>query len=233
MNKKTAKKLLKKVVEDYNSISNDFDRTRKSDWKEFELFLPYIKNNEKIADLGCGNGRFYSFIKKHKKVKYIGIDNSENLLKAAAENTKEHNDSQSEKPLFIKGDLLELPLKDNEVDAAISIAAFHHIPSKKLRKKSIKEIHRTIKKNGTLIITAWNLFQPKYKKYIWKSRLKWLISLGKYDRRDTLIPWGKTGVKRYYYAFTQQELKSLLEKAGFKIIKEHIDRNFTYICKKK
>jgi hypothetical protein len=91
---------------------------------------------------------------------------------------------------------------------------------------------RILKEKGTLIITVWNLFQPKYKKYIWKSRLRHILSFGKYDSRDTFIPWGKTGVNRYYYAFKPKEFIKLVDNK-FEIIKEIKGNNLIYICRKK
>ncbi len=222
MNQKTAQILLEKVKKDYSHIADEFDVTRQKDWKEFDGFLKYIKKNDSIADLGCGNGRFLKFIAPKRKVKYLGIDNNKDLLKKA---TPKEN--------FLHGDLLSLPLDNESVDVAISIAALHHIPSKKLRKKAVQEIHRIIKKDGILILTSWNLFQKKYKKYIWKAKVKFLLSLGKYDIRDTFIPWGKTGVDRYYYAFTYKELKTLLLNSGFEIIDSQKGNNFVFICRKK
>lgn len=224
MNQKTAQKLLEKVVDDYDNISKEFDQTRKSDWKEFKLFLDYIHNGDHVVDLGCGNGRLFSFLHNHLKIQYHGIDNSKNLLKKAKINNPEAK--------FSYGDLLETGCSDSSTDVVAAIASFHHLPSTKLREKSLKEIRRILKENGTLIITAWNLFQPKYKKYIWKARLRHILSFGRYDWRDTLIPWAKSGVKRYYYAFTAKELKKLLINAGFTILLEKIDRNIVLICKK-
>lgn len=224
MQEKIAKKLLEKVKNDYDEISSEFDQTRHHDWKEFKEFLTYIKDGDKLADLGCGNGRFYNFICDKKKIDYTGVDNSKKLLEKA---TKNHP-----KTRFVAGDLIDIPLKNNSIDVAVAIASFHHLPSKKLREKSLHEIHRILKKDGTFIITVWNLFQPKYKKYIWKSRIKALMTLGKYDMRDTLIPWGKSGVNRYYYAFKEKELRNLLEKNGFSVIESSIGNNILFICRK-
>jgi tRNA (uracil-5-)-methyltransferase TRM9 len=219
-----AKKLLKKVKEDYNQISAEFDQTRKHSWKEFESFLEYISEGDSIADLGCGNGRLYDFLRGKKEIKYIGIDNSEELIKAAKKNFPEVK--------FKVGDLLDIPEKDESTDVAAAIASFHHIPSKELREKSVKEISRILKANGIFILSVWNLFQPRYKKYIRKSRIKSLTTLGKYAPRDTLIPWGKTGVMRYYYAFKEKELENLLKKAGFEILDHQKGNNLVYICRK-
>lgn len=224
MNKKTAKNLMEKVVKDYSEISEDFHKTRKADWKEFHLYLDFIKNQQNITDLGCGNGRFYHFLKKHRQINYIGIDNNKKLLEKAIEHFSDK--------LFKYGDLTAIPLEKSSIDTACCIAAFHHLPSKQLREDSLKEISRTLKDDGTFILSVWNLFQPKYKKYIWYSRLKWLLSFGKYDLNDTFIPWSNTGVKRYYHAFTTKELRKLLKRNGFQIISEHIARNITIICKK-
>lgn len=227
MNEKTAKQLLKKVREDYTKIADEFDQTRQHNWKEFEIFTKYIKDGQIIADLGCGNGRFYSFIKDQKKVKYIGIDNNKNLLKKAR--LKYENDKLAK---FIDGDLLKVPLKKSSVTITLAIASFHHLPSQELRQKSLEEIRRILKNKGIFIISVWNLFQPKYKKHIWKARIRRILSLGKYDWRDTLIPWGKKGINRYYYAFKENELKKLLTENGFKIIEKFNCNNLVFICQK-
>ncbi|PIZ76154.1 hypothetical protein COY05_02110 [Candidatus Peregrinibacteria bacterium CG_4_10_14_0_2_um_filter_38_24] len=223
MREKTAISLLKKVKKDYTEISEEFDRTRKNKWEEFDIFLKYIKEKHTVADIGCGNGRFYEFLKKHKTTKYIGIDNNKKLLEKAK---KEKNAK------FIKGDLLKIPLKKESVNVVLEIASLHHIPSKKLREKAIKEVNRVLKKNGIFIVSVWNLSQPKYKKYIKKAFLKSILTLGKYDPRDTFIPWAKKA-ERYYYAFKENELKRLLETHNFEIIEQEKNNNIVFICKKK
>lgn len=225
MRQKTSKKLLEKIQNDYNFIAEEFDQTRQNNWEEFELFLEYIKNGDNLADLGCGNGRLYAFIKQHRKINYTGIDISKNLIEKAK---KAHPEVQ-----FMLGDLLSLPLGNENFDTVTAIASLHHIPSNKLRKKALQEMHRILKKDGILILTNWNLFQPKYKKYIWKSRFRSILTLGKYNSRDTFIPWRKSGINRYYYAFTENELKGLLDATGFEIITARTKNNFLFICQKK
>lgn len=227
MKEKIAKQLLSKIIKDYDRIAEEFDNTRNHSWKEFEIFLKYIENNQKIADLGCGNGRLFEFLKKNRQIDYVGVDNSKNLLELAKK--KFHNDSNAK---FLEGDLINTKLKTDSIDVITAIASFHHLPGKNARKESLKEMHRILKDKGILIISVWNLFQDKYKKYVWKARLKHIVSLGKYDWRDTLIPWGKTGIDRYYYAFKIKELHQLLETHGFKVLEIAIDNNFVFICQK-
>ncbi len=224
MKEKTAQQLLQKVVDDYSQIADEFAQTRKNEWKEFEMFLPYIKDNMKVLDLGCGSGRFLDFLNKHRKVQYLGVDKCRNLI----ENAKDHH----EKAKFIEADMLDLPIENESIDIVASIAALHHIPSKQLKKKALKEIRRVLKKKGILVLSVWNLNQPKYKKYIWEARLRWFTSFGKYQPRDTFIPWGKSGVKRYYYAFRPKVLKKLLHNLEFEILEEKIGNNIIFICQK-
>lgn len=229
MRKEDAQKLLQKVKRDYAKIAEEFNQTRKMDWKEFTDFLPYVKDGDRVYDIGCGNGRLYDFLSKNLKIKYTGIDNNKELLQFAE---KQHKKCSANVCEFKEGDLLKIPAKSEIADMVFTVAALHHIPSKSLRKKAMEELHRITKRKGIFIVSVWNLFQPKYKKYIWKSRIRKLISLGKYDSRDTLIPWGKSGVTRYYYAFKESELKDLLEQSGFEIIKRKKGNNLVFICRK-
>jgi len=157
-----------------------------------------------------------------KKVISSGKSAKETLEKAKKEKNAK----------FIKGDLLKIPLKKESVNVVLEIASLHHIPSKKLREKAIKEVNRVLKKNGIFIVSVWNLSQPKYKKYIKKAFLKSILTLGKYDPRDTFIPWAKKA-ERYYYAFKENELKRLLETHNFEIIEQEKNNNIVFICKKK
>jgi len=232
MKEKTKKEILASVKKTYNSIAKDFSKTRKMGWDEFEEFLKYIKDNDSIVDLGCGNGRFYQFLKGKRKVKYTGIDNSKKLLEEARKIIKEAKKPQTSKPKFIEGDLLKIPAKPASTKVVTCIAAFHHLPSSSLREKSLKEMHRILQKNGKLILTVWNLLeQPKYKKAVTKAKIKWLTTLGKYEKRGLLIPWGETKIPRYYYAFKQKEIEKLL-KPHFKIIEKKVGKNLIYICEK-
>lgn len=223
MKEKTAKELQNKVIKDYDLIADDFHKTRKFDWKEFKLFLNFIKDRQRLVDLGCGNGRFYNFLRKHRSIRYVGVDNNEKLLEKAGE--------AFNKKIFLRGDMTKIPLENDKFDVACVIASFHHIPSNSLRKTALEEIRRILKPNGMLIMSVWNLFQSKYKKYTLRAKIKWLLSFGKFDIRDTFIPWGDSGVKRYYYAFKPKELRKLLTKNGFEIISEHTGRNIIFIAK--
>jgi len=224
MNKKRVQKILKQNKENWEAIAEEFTKTRKWNWRELELLSKYIKNGQKVLDLGCGNGRLYQLF-NDKQVEYIGIDNSEGLIKIAKRkleilNPKSETNSKSQilnpKPRFIVADALDLGTRfpSNEFDVIISIAFLHHIPSKKLRLKILKNCFSLLKPNGFLIFTVWNLKQWKL---IQRYRL-YSLFLG---QRNVFIPWKAGGKKiwRYHHVFTLREIRRLTKQVGFKIIK--------------
>jgi len=215
MDPKHAKELVDKTKNDFDKIADEFSKSRKDLWPELKKLKRYVKGDEKILDLGCGNGRLFEIFSTQdrsvlgeKKVDYTGIDISSKLIAKA---NKEYGD------YFKVGDMLSLPFSDNYFDSIWSIAAFHHIPSKELRLKALKEMHRTLKKNGLVIMTCWNLYQFRYLKLILKFTFSKFFKKSKLDFKDIFVPWGKMGTNRYYHAFTKNELKNLFRNNGFKI----------------
>ena len=74
--------MLNKVRDDYNIISKHFSETRQGLPQEYRFLADYIKNGDKILDIGCGNGRFlYALEDKHAE--YCGIDSSEEMIELA------------------------------------------------------------------------------------------------------------------------------------------------------
>lgn len=221
-----TKAILDSVKKTYDSIAEDFSKTRNHAWDEFKVFKKYIKSGDFIVDVGCGNGRFYKFLSEKRKDKpiYLGLDTSKKLLKEAKK--------LNPKATFKVGNLIKLPLKDDSSDVTVCIAAIHHIPSKSLRKIAVYELSRITKPNGKLILSVWNLReQKKYRKHRFDAFVRYLLTRGSYEKRGLLIPWGKEKLPRYYYAFKAKEIEKLL-KTHFKIIKKSKDKNLTYICEK-
>jgi ubiquinone/menaquinone biosynthesis C-methylase UbiE len=183
----------------YDDISEEFDQTRKIQWPEFEYFKKFVKNNAQILDLGCGNGRLYDALGE-KKVDYTGLDTSSSLIDKARLNFPDAK--------FKLGDMADLDFPDDYFDIVFSIASFHHIPGKKLRKHVVYEMNRVLKPNGILIVMVWNLFQWKYIKEFLGSLFSFIIHFGlKYSWNDLWIKWGDYPIKRYYHAFLPRELQ--------------------------
>ncbi len=216
MDKEYAEYLLEKTREDYNLIADEFSRTREKPWEELKpLFDYYTKNRERVLDLGCGNGRYYDFLKE-KQVEYTGLDNSEKLIELAKKRYPGLN--------FQIGDALRLPLPDNYFDKVFSIAVLHHFPSEGIRLESLDEVRRVLKKGGLLILTVWKFHEKKEILLLIKYTFLKVIRKSKLDFKDILEPWGKKA-ERYYHWFSERELIKLFDKSGFKIREAGVIRN--------
>lgn len=210
MDEEYAKHLAGKTKNDYDKIAKQFSDVRKSVYQEtVDLIKKHIKKGDRVLDLGCGNGRLYNTIVS-EKIDYIGIDFSEELIKIARKKYPEGE--------FMVADSLNLPFSDNHFDKIYSIAVLHHIPSKKLRLRGMEEIKRTLKSEGFLILTVWNLQERKsIKKLIYKFGLLKLFNRSKLDFGDILKEW-KGSNDCYFHCFKKGELESLVKKAGLRII---------------
>lgn len=217
MRKRKAQKIINQLTTVYDEIADQFSQTRYSARNDFEGFKTYLKQTQRILDLGCGNGRLLLFLQNVKiagkqfKFTYQGIDTSKKLIKLAKNKFPQHK--------FSYGNQLLIPVEDHKFDIIFNIRSFHHIPSKKLRKEALKEMQRVSQKNGIIVITVWNLWQFKYVKNIIQAVARSIITLGAYDYNDTFIKWGRKH-KRYYHAFTLKELRKLAKYAGLEIIKD-------------
>lgn len=210
-----SRRIREKVKQDYDAIAKAFAQTRQKDWREFELFLPYLQKEIRVLDLGCGNGRLVDFLKPFN-VKYEGWDQSEGLLKVAR--------MAHPKATFKKEDMGNLPITKKKWDAIFMVASFHHLPPSD-QTKALKWAHVHLQKDGLLLMTNWNLFQWRF----WKAWLKNFF-WPKFGFKGLEIPWNH-GVKRYYYAFTPRELRSLLKRSSFEILREQNGRNFVTIAR--
>ena len=207
-----SEKIKNDLRELYNDIAREFSATRAYPWKELQVFIPHIKDNFKILDLGCGNGRLLKSLEQSdKKLNYLGVDFSDQLIAQARQN---HPKSK-----FITADMSELYFEPETFDMIFMVASFHHLASRAERLDLLFKANRWLKPGGLLFMTNWNLWQKKYMRYalekFWSKR-SW---------NDFFIPWttddGGT-VWRYYHSFTTGELVYLLKTTHFDLEPEGV-----------
>ena len=120
--------------------------------------------------------------------------------------------------------MTNLPFKENSCDAIICIAVFHHLKTNEERIKSLKEMARVLKKNGTVLLSVWSFHQPQKTKRVFE----------KYG--DIIVPWNKRGniYHRYYDIVEKGEFEKLANVSGFGIKHESYEcGNEVYYLEKK
>jgi len=237
MDKQTQKNLLNIVRRNYEEIAADFSETRKRHleplWSEFVKIGKQVKKNDKILDVGCGNGRLLEIIGK-KDINYLGVDSNQELINIAKQRFSRNK--------FVVGDILDLgQIKDINFNYVFCVAVFHHLPGKNLRIKALRQLKNKVSQDGRIILTVWNLWsQPKFRKLIFKFTLLKLIKknprysgTGKMDFGDILFSGFNAQAQRYYHAFTKFGLRKIIKKSGLKIEKLYKDKyNYYAILKK-
>ncbi|CAD7774702.1 Ubiquinone/menaquinone biosynthesis C-methyltransferase UbiE [Candidatus Methanoperedenaceae archaeon GB37] len=140
----------------YNKYSDYYDKERTRGYYEFindleiDIVNTYIKNDNKILEVGCGTGIILNRISRvvHSK-NIIGIDLSEKMLYEA----KKKNLN------VIMCNANMLPFKNNSFDIVYSFKVIPHIPE---IESVIRDIDRITKKDGLMILEFYNPISFKF-----------------------------------------------------------------------
>ncbi|MGW8185142.1 MAG: class I SAM-dependent methyltransferase [Candidatus Moraniibacteriota bacterium] len=235
MKEELVKKILKDTEIGYELISEKFSQTRNRFWGELEFIKKFTPANGQVLDFGCGNGRLVEIL-LDKDINYVGVDVCENLINAAKKNVEGLRESRKIQFLKIDSDFKKLPFPSEYFDSIYSIAVFHHLPSATLRLEVMRELYRLLKKDGFIIVTVWNLWQPRYRKNIFKNWKEKIFKKSALDFNDCYVSFTNNQGQRFdrfHHAFTTYDLANLLKKSGFNIIEcRKIKGNILVVAKK-
>jgi ubiquinone/menaquinone biosynthesis C-methylase UbiE len=198
----------------YNTIADEFSRTRYTVWDAVKVFLDDIKPNTVLADIGCGNGKNMLY---RKDITNIGMDICENFVKICRER----------KLNVTHGSILNIPFDSNIADNTICIAVIHHLKTLEERVYAISELIRITKPGGHIMIYVWCFEQDS------KSKRQFLT-------QDEMVSFknikGEVLSYRYYHLYTQGELEkeiNMVNNYNFTIKESFKDRNnYVAIIKK-
>jgi len=205
----------------YDDIAGHFSDTRRFLWPDLTFILSFVKEGDRVLDVGCGNGRLYQLFydssigKGSGQIRFFGIDNSEPLIDLA----------RAEYPTgkFCVGDMRSLPYDDNSMDVIVSLVAFHHLPDRQNQSDALLEMARVVTSSGTIILVNWNAYSDWVKEKIVNGEYHCL------GDNLFLVPWrdqdGTVRGNRVYYGFLPTELEELAAKIGLNVVDQYYLRH--------
>lgn len=153
---------MKKVHTHFLKIAKKYNDLRITDTDPILFIKKKLKNlnNIKMADVGCGTGRY--------DIELLGclgdrlnlkcIDTNEHMLDTLVENMEKHNISKFK---VIKSPAEKLPLPDDSLDCIVTFNAIHHF----ILLSFLNKVSCCLKNNGYLFI--YTRLHSQNKRSIW------------------------------------------------------------------
>lgn len=168
----------------FDNIAGQWNVIRSEYFEEKLKYLVLSKvdiKNKICADLGCGTGFISLVLAKNAKIVF-SLDRSRNML-------QEINRSIAKEKInniyTIKGSMEDIPLFDNSIDSIFTNMALHHVEDVK---KSINEMYRILKNDGTIVIS---------------------------DVEEHNGSWAREEMHDEWLGFSHSQIKEWLKEAGF------------------
>lgn len=108
-----------------------------------EAMLGLVPPSWAVADLGCGTGEIAARLAMQVR-RVIAVDREAAMIEAARARLESCDSAEVR-----AGDLLDLPIEDRELDAAVISLVLHHLPEPQL---AIAEAARTLRPGGVLLV---------------------------------------------------------------------------------
>lgn len=121
--------------------------------------LSHGSENYKGLDCGCGTGHYLKRLAENG-LDMAGFEWSDGMLKQALEN----NNGQNVK--LVKGNILEIPFKDQSFDFAYTINVLHHLQDFESQVAAVKEMIRVVKPGGLIILQDFDADNPLVRFYM-------------------------------------------------------------------
>lgn len=116
---------------------------------EIRLLLEYIKDDDKILEVGCGNGFTSQEIIKIRQVDIEAIDFSEDMIRLAKQREIANTNGTA---TFNVGNALELNFPDDTFDIVFTERCLINLLALEDQNKAIMEIKRVMKTGGIYIM---------------------------------------------------------------------------------
>ncbi len=149
---------LKKVLEERGEHSREFFNSQAvqnmpspgQSWRAMSHGLIRLIHNQRIVDLGCGNGRLSKLLAQAGN-QVTGIDSSEEQIRLARSNSDrlDKSDKLEKNPIFLHAPMEATGLSSNSFDLVILSQSLHHAAKPQ---QALLESHRLLVQGGRILI---------------------------------------------------------------------------------
>ena len=160
------------IYQEYDLINNLITFGLHKNWKKQVVDISKSLNPKRILDVATGTADIAIALTKIKNCEIIGMDLSSNMLDIGNKKIKELGLQQS--ITLELGDVENLDYNDNYFDV---VTVGYGVRNFENLKKSLDEIYRVLKKNGTLIILETSVPKNKIIKLFYNFFTKFYVKL--------------------------------------------------------
>lgn len=205
----------------YEQIAQDFNVTRQHFWPGWSHLMtftqPLLPSSPHILDVGCGNGRFASFIAPYfSEAHYVGLDNNHHLLTVAQNLSLPPTFRAQWQHWDLVTSLLENsqlpPYLNSHFNLSVLFGVMHHIPSFDLRKQLLATLLNQTEDQGILVFTVWRFLDTERLAHKRVDFAQLGIDTQDLEPHDYLLDWKKGQIAyRYCHYIDDDELTLLLQ----------------------
>lgn len=224
MDSQAVKRLLALNREFYGKFASEFSETRTSKRMELERITPFLRDDMRVLDAGCGNGRLAEWLEgKGFRLTYVGIDSVPEVIEIARKRQSNLRNVSTELQLadVTKSGWTTVLHSFGPFDAAFALGTLHHIPGIELRTRVLGDIRSLVRPGGVLILSNWQFMadeRTRRKIVPWE---KVGLEASDLEEGDALIDWKRGGTGyRYVHQFSAAEVQSLSESSGFQVLEQ-------------
>ena len=221
MEPKIAAQIIALNSEFYQTFASNFAATRMRLQPGVLRILEDVSPDANILDLGCGNGELArELVRRKHRGSYLGLDFSSELLDLAQRGIAGYENFR-----FAQVDLSDpgwhspFTIPHSTFTIITAFAVLHHLPGRGLRLQTLKNMRGLLQAQGRFIHSNWQFLNSAKL----RARIQPWNEIGltdaSVDPGDYLLDWRQGGRGlRYVHHFSEAELASLAEEAGFETI---------------
>lgn len=219
----------------YTQHAGDFDRTRGRPWEGWRPVAEWARRRAAaidrpltVLDLGCGNGRFGTFLDDQLggRAQVLGVDSSLPLLARAR--TRARGTGSPARWLAL--DLLEdFAVLAGRFDLIVAFGLLHHVPGRERRACLLRAAAALLAPGARLVVSFWQFAEdPRFAPRLVDPRAH-LETLGEptdgLEPGDHLLRWGSLdrpdGLLRFCHHAGDEEADALATVAGLRVAERY------------